>query len=170
MINNLLTNIKRSKAWNILVLLTVLIIDMKGDGIMNMIINEAGRDFAILAMSEERKRRKKHSHENQMDTRPSIDDAVCHYLDGKALKDALRFIENIRKNKMKIKWSSVNTWSVYHKRKHVSDIKIGNGIWGVSLAKKQSNERYMPRNVESIWSLNAIKEAIKRNQKSYQAS
>ena len=57
--------------------------------------------------------------------KPMIDDVVCHQLDGEALKDALFIIDNIREHKMKIKWSSVNVWSVKYKRKHVCDLRIG---------------------------------------------
>jgi len=61
----------------------------------------------------------------QVDTRPKIiDDVICHYLDGQALKEALFVIDNIREHKMKIKWSAMNVWSVWYKRKHVCDLRI----------------------------------------------
>jgi len=61
----------------------------------------------------------------QVDDRPKIiDDVICHYLDGQALKEALFVIDNIRDHKMKIKWSKVNVWSVSYKRKHVCDLRI----------------------------------------------
>ena len=61
----------------------------------------------------------------QVDGRPKIiDDVICHYLDGPALKEALFVIDNIREHKMKIKWSAMNVWSVWYKRKHVCDLRI----------------------------------------------
>ena len=62
----------------------------------------------------------------QLEARPAIDDVICHYLDGEALKEALFIIDNIREHKMKIKWSSVNVWSVSYKRKHVCDLRVDN--------------------------------------------
>jgi len=60
-------------------------------------------------------------------TRLEIEAAVCNKLDGSALKDALFIIDNIRENRMKIKWASGNTWSVRFNRKHVCELKIENG-------------------------------------------
>ena len=61
----------------------------------------------------------------QVDNRPKIiDDVICHYLDGQALKEAMFVIDNIRDHKMKIKWSKYNVWSVRYKRKHVCDLRI----------------------------------------------
>ena len=62
----------------------------------------------------------------QPERKPKIDDIVCHYLDGEALKDALFIIDNIREHDMKIKWSAINVWSVQYKRKHVCDLRIEN--------------------------------------------
>ena len=63
---------------------------------------------------------------DQIMTRPGIDDVICHCLDGNTLKEALYIIDNIREHKMKIKWSSINVWSVRYKRKHVCKISIKN--------------------------------------------
>ena len=65
--------------------------------------------------------------QEQLKTRPRIDDVICHNLDGSTLKEALFVIDNIRENKMKIKWSAINVWSVEYKRKHVCDLRIKNG-------------------------------------------
>ena len=65
-----------------------------------------------------------HQSYKQARTKPNINDVICHKLDGDALKDALFVIDNIRENKMKIKWTSVNTWSVKYRFKHVCDLKI----------------------------------------------
>ena len=63
----------------------------------------------------------------QPETKPSIDDVICHAVDGEMLKDALFVIDNIRENNMKIKWAFVNVWSVKYKGKHVCDLRIENG-------------------------------------------
>jgi len=60
----------------------------------------------------------------QLEAKPKIDDVICHYLDGEALKDALFIIDNIREHDMKIKVSSINVWSVQYKGKHVCDLRI----------------------------------------------
>jgi len=65
-----------------------------------------------------------HQSYKQASTKPNINDVICHRLDGDALKDALFVIDNIRENKMKIKWSAVNTWAVTYRFKHVCDLKI----------------------------------------------
>ena len=62
----------------------------------------------------------------QMMTNPEIDDVICHYLDGGTLKEALYIIDNIREHKMRIKWSSINLWTVRYRRKHVCDLSIKN--------------------------------------------
>jgi len=62
----------------------------------------------------------------QMTTKPEIDDVICHYLDGGTLKEALYIIDNIREHKMRIKWSSINLWTVRYRRKHVCDLSIKN--------------------------------------------
>ena len=56
--------------------------------------------------------------------RLDIETEVCHKLDGDALKDALFIVDNIRENKMKIRWSSGNTWSVKYRYRQVCDLKI----------------------------------------------
>jgi hypothetical protein len=71
--------------------------------------------------------------QEQILTKPDIDDIICHYLDGNILKDALNFIEHIRNTKMKIKWSSFNVWSVRFKRKHVMDIRVAESGMSVRL-------------------------------------
>ena len=91
----------------------------------------------------------------QSKKKPDIDAAICHKLEGDALKDALFVIDNIRENKMKIKWSSGTTWSVQYKRKHVCDLRIDRGsliIGPVSdvLATRIKN---MSRDQESIGQL-----------------
>ena len=63
----------------------------------------------------------------QLRNHPSIDEVVCHNLEGEALKEALFIIDNIRENKMKINWSAVNVWSVQYKHKHVCDLSIEKG-------------------------------------------
>lgn len=73
----------------------------------------------------------KTSAEVQLRTRPSIDDVICHYLDGGKLNEALSFIDHARASKMKIRWSSVNVWSVKYKRKHVCDIVLRHNSWSV---------------------------------------
>jgi hypothetical protein len=71
--------------------------------------------------------------QDQKESKPKIDNVICHYLDGDPLKDALNFIEYIRASKMKIKWSAVNVWKVTYKRKHVLDIRITDGVLSVRL-------------------------------------
>ena len=73
----------------------------------------------------------KSSAQEQVAARPDIDDVICHCLEGGALKDALFIIDNIRENKMKIKWSSVNVWSVRYKRKHVCYLSIKNNALNI---------------------------------------
>ena len=67
----------------------------------------------------------------QLDTKPAIDNVICHYLDGETLKEALFIIDNIRENNMKIKWTSINVWSVLYKRKHVCNLYIYNGALSI---------------------------------------
>ena len=64
----------------------------------------------------------------QLNSRPNIDDVVCHYLDGETLKKALHFIDNLYSNGMKIRWSDVNVWSVHYRRKHICDVAIERGV------------------------------------------
>ena len=88
----------------------------------------------------------------QMETRPSIDNVVCHALDGEALKDALFIIDNIREHDMKIKWSSLNKWAVRYRRRHVCYLSIENGSLvighvGDILAKRV---KYMAYDLENM--------------------
>ena len=69
----------------------------------------------------------------QNHTRPEIDEAMCHTLEGNELKEALNFIDNIRASKMKIEWSSINVWAVYRGFRHVMDIKVANNTWNITL-------------------------------------
>jgi len=82
--------------------------------------------FFNVAAYEELATEEPPKHE-QLRTRPEIEDVICHNIEGEKLKEALFIIDNIRDNKMKIKWSSVNVWSVQYKRKHVCDLSIENG-------------------------------------------
>ena len=90
--------------------------------------------------------------QGQLRTRPAIDDIICHYLDGEALKDALFIIDNICQHGMKIKWSSVNKWAVQYRRRHVCYLSIENDsliIGQVSdiLAKRV---KYMANDLENM--------------------
>ena len=67
------------------------------------------------------------SAQTQTRDKTMIDAVICQNLDGDKLKEALFIIDNIRENNMKIKWSSVNVWSVRYKRKHVCDLRVANG-------------------------------------------
>jgi len=88
----------------------------------------------------------------QLTTRPSIDEVICHYLDGETLKEALFIIDNIRENNMKIKWTSINVWSVLYKRKHVCDLCIGNDSLSIGpisgvLATRVESASYEQKNI-----------------------
>jgi len=61
---------------------------------------------------------------DQEENRPEIDTIICQNLDGVALKNALFIVDNIRENKMKIKWSSVNVWTVTFRGRHVCDLTV----------------------------------------------
>jgi len=106
----------------------------------------------------------------QIDTRPAIDNVVCRYLDGEALKDALYIIDNIREHDMKIKWSSVNKWAVKYRRKHVCYLSIEKGslvIGHVSdiLAKRM---KYMTYDLENMKKLvDVFKNSMSETQESY---
>jgi len=108
----------------------------------------------------------KHTSPEQVSARPDIDDVVCHVLEGNALKDALVFIDNIRANRMKIRWSSVNVWSVHYKHKHVCDIRLEKGSWSVSQINEHINtqEDYFPNNSERMILLSrALKDSTARD-------
>ena len=74
-------------------------------------------DFDVYTMSSE----------NQERHRPNIETAICQTLEGNAQKEALFIIDNIRDNKMKIKWSSVNVWTVKFRGRHVCDLTVVHG-------------------------------------------
>ena len=88
----------------------------------------------------------------QLMNRPEIDDVICHYLDGETLKEALIVIDNIRAGGMKIRWSSVNVWSVLYKRRHVCDIILSNGKWSIHQVCEYNNtcECYKSYDPESM--------------------
>ena len=67
------------------------------------------------------------SAQDQVKNRPQIDNIICQNLEGSALKDALFIVDNIRENKMKIKWSSVNVWTVSFRGRHVCDLTVVHG-------------------------------------------
>jgi len=107
---------------------------------------------------------------DQLDTRPKIDDVICHNLDGAMLKDALFIIDNIRDNKMKIKWSSINVWSVQYKRRHVCDLKIANGSLNIGpvndvLATRVKNMSYTRENIN--WLIDALRSPVTSTQEVY---
>ena len=92
----------------------------------------------------------------QLQTRPNIDDVVCRSLEGDTLKEALFIIDNIRENKMKIKWSGVNVWSVQYKRKHVCDLRIENGNLNIGklsdiLITRVKNLSYNPQTTNPLF-------------------
>jgi len=115
---------------------------------------------------------KGHYFENQERSKPNIEDAISYYLDEDALKDAQIFIDKIIANKMKIKWSSVNIWSVFYKRKHACDIRVENGSWNVTLASHHLvPEVYRPKTSENMkWLVASLKNAITSPRKALQAS
>jgi len=96
----------------------------------------------------------------QVDNRPKIiDDVICHYLDGQALKEALFVIDNIREHKMKIKWSAVNVWSVWFKRKHVCDLRLNqdslhigpvNDVLGIRITNMSYDHDSLNRLIEAL--------------------
>ena len=109
----------------------------------------------------------------QVSARPEIDDVVCHLLDGDVLKDALIFIDNVRANRMKIRWSSVNVWSVYYKHMHVCDIRLEKGSWSVSQISEQFDARvyYFSDSSECmIWLARELKDTVTEDQKLLKAS
>ena len=67
------------------------------------------------------------SPQDQMRHRPNIETAICQTIEGDAQKEALFIIDNIRDNKMKIKWSSVNVWTVKFRGRHVCDLTVVHG-------------------------------------------
>ena len=100
---------------------------------------------------------------DQLRTRPGIDDVICHNLDGNALKEALFVIDNIRENNMRIKWSSVNVWSVQYRRKHVCDLRIEKDTLSIGpvndvLATRVRNMSYTHENIEQL--IGALRNSI----------
>ena len=123
---------------------------------------------ALLSLAPGLIEETKYTSPEQVSARPDIDDVVCHLLEGNALKDALVFIDNIRASKMKIRWSSVNVWSVHYKHKHVCDIRLEKGSWSVSQISEQINtyEDYFPYNAERmIWLSRALRDSIKEDKR-----
>ena len=109
----------------------------------------------------------------QVSARPEIDDVVCHLLEGETLKDALIFIDNVRANKMNIRWTAVNVWSVYLKHTHVCDIRLESGSWSVSQISKHINARkdHTPGSSECmIWLVRDLKDSATEDQKFLKAS
>jgi len=87
------------------------------------------------------------SAQDQLERKPEIDDVLCHTLDSDTLKEALFVIDNIRENKMKIKWNSVNEWSVHYKGKFVCNLRIDYGCLTIGqisevLAERVKNMSY----------------------------
>jgi len=111
--------------------------------------------------------------DEQFETKSKIDDVVCHSLDGEALKEALFVIDNIRENKMKIKWFSVNVWTVRYKGRYVCDLRIEKDslvigeISGV-LATRVKTMPHSPESVERF--INALRESITVGQRAYAAN
>ena len=110
--------------------------------------------------------------EEQIDKKLNIDDVICHILDGTALKEALFVIDNIRENKMKIKWFSVNVWTVRYKGRYVCDLRIEKDslvigeISGV-LATRVKSVPHSPETVERF--MNALRDSLTTGQKAYAA-
>jgi len=106
----------------------------------------------------------------QLKTRPRIEDVICHSLEGETLKEALFVIDNIRENRMKIKWSSVNVWSVRYKRKHVCDLRIENGILVIGklsdiLITHVKNMTYKPATANPLF--DALLDLVNGEQEAY---
>jgi len=108
----------------------------------------------------------------RLDSKQSIDSVICHSLDGDALKEALFVIDNIREHKMKIKWFSVNVWTVRYKGRYVCDLRIKNGslvigeISGV-LATRVRTIPHSPETVERF--MNTLRDSLTAGQKAYAA-
>ena len=106
----------------------------------------------------------------QLRTRPNIDDVICHSLEGKTLKEALFVIDNIRDNDMKIKWFSPNVWSVQYRRKHVCDLRIENGSLSIGpisevLVTRVADISYEMEKIEQL--INALRNSMTVTQKAY---
>jgi len=111
---------------------------------------ELSKVFTRMLQTQEEER--VNNPERQMESRPEIDEVMCHTLEGNTLKDALNFIDNIRASKMKIEWSSVNVWSVYRGFKHVMDIKVASNTWGITLLldHEKSSRAYIGSEMEGV--------------------
>ena len=106
----------------------------------------------------------------QFRTRPAIDDVICHKLDDETLKEALFIIDNIRENNMKIKWSSINVWSVQYKHKHVCDLRIEKGNLAIGkvsdiLVTRVKNMTYDPKTANPLF--DALIDMVNGEQKAY---
>ena len=65
----------------------------------------------------------------QRENKPNIEDVLPHYLDGKELEAALKFIADLRASKMNPRWAGVhNTWNCSYKGKIICFIRLG-AIW-----------------------------------------
>jgi len=115
--------------------------------IFNAFTIEANNGSIKLSANEQRK------------YRPQIDEIICQDLEGYALKEALFIVDNIRENKMKIKWSAVNVWKVKFRGRHVCDLTVVHGALRIGhvsdiLAKRvkyMSNDfEYTRRLVDAI--------------------
>jgi len=62
--------------------------------------------------------------QTQVDIRPKIEDVIGDVLSGEKLKLALDFIAYLKENKLKLSWSSANTWSVKHKGNVILFIRL----------------------------------------------
>ena len=111
--------------------------------------------------------------QEQLISRPGINDVVCHYLDGETLKKALHFIDNVYADGMKIKWSNVNVWSVHYKRKHICDIAIERGVLKVHQISNNTDAQnaqfvYDTESMKRVTSV--LRNVLFGNQEIYQAS
>jgi len=143
---------------------------MIGSEIMNAEITPGVLSGFVLSIAIENANPK--NHEQQI-LQPKIDDVVCHFLDGEVLKEALYFIDNVRKSKMKIRWSAVNVWSVLYKRRRVCDIRIRNGSWSIRqvYVDPYTHECYRLYDPESMKRLiSTLKDSISGTQEACHAS
>ena len=111
--------------------------------------------------------------QEQLLSRPEIDDVVCHYLDGETLKKALQFIDNVYSGGMKIKWSNVNVWSVHYRFKHICDIAIERGVLKVHQISNNTDVQntqfvYDTESMKRVTSV--LRSVLFGNQEVYQAS
>jgi len=105
-----------------------------------------------------------HLAQEQLNTKPGIDNVICHELDGEALKEALFIINNIRQHKMRIKWSAVNVWSVHSRFRHVCDLSIKNDslLIGPVNDVLATRVKDMPFTQENInWLIDTLRNPVK---------